>query len=67
MSRGMSVMKLLVSCEQVNDTRVWGARIDEIRLTAVGNSRDEVITLARECMSFEYPELLPFLEVEDES
>ena len=31
MTNEVHVMKLLVSCEQVNDEMVWGARIDEIR------------------------------------
>ena len=48
MTDEVRVMKLLVGSERVGKKVVWGARVPEINLYAAGDSRDEVIALARE-------------------
>lgn len=66
MTREVRVMKLLVGSERVGDTVLWGARIPEINLFAAGESRDEVIDLARESVLIEYPEMVDLIEIADD-
>lgn len=66
MTSEVQVMRLLVGSELVGDSRVWSAHVAEIRLFAVGDSREEVIALAQESVAIEYPDCPPELEIEDE-
>jgi len=66
MTREVRVMKLLVGSERVGDTVLLGARIPELNLFAAGESRDEVIDLARESVFIEYPEMVDLIEIADD-
>ena len=66
MTDEVRVMKLLVGSERVGKKVVWGARVPEINLYAAGDSRDEVIELARESIVIEFPDLVDLIEVADD-